>query len=386
MKHGSIALILIFVSFFSGILGAWSFFFLSGQFELNTHTPQQEENVARESSQVSLVSLKDTEKNITGLVDTISPAVVSIVIKKDLIVYRSDPWWFFEQPTGTVRRQVGGGSGFFVRKDGTILTNKHVVADPQAIYTVILSDGTEYDAQVLALDPINDLAVIQIQSEKNDFPVLPLISQNEDIKVGSFVVAVWNALAEFQNSVSLWIISGKERTIEAQGEELSGLIQTDAAINPGNSGGPLIELSGKVVWINTAIVSWSNGIGFSIALTQEKIEYMLKSIQESWKIKRPFIGINYIENSPWVAKELKLSENYWVYIVEENESVIPGSEAQKAGLEWGDLILSINGKKIQGSETLISIIQNSIPGTMIELEVIKKGGEKKTLQMKLGEY
>jgi serine protease Do len=161
------------------------------------------------------------------------------------VVYRSDPWGFFEQPTGTVRRQVGGGSGFFVRKDGTILTNKHVVSDPNAEYTIILSDGTEYRAKVLGLDPVNDLAVIQIDAneKKEEFIPLPIIADTQEVQIGQFVIAVGNALAEFQNSVALGIVSGKDRSIEAEGTQLTGLLQTDAAINPGNSGGPLLNLS-----------------------------------------------------------------------------------------------------------------------------------------------
>ena len=147
---------------------------------------------------------------------------------------------------------------------------------------MILNDGSEYPASVLALDPINDLAVIKISAKQDEsFSPLALGTQAQSPNIGDFVIAVGNALAEFQNSVSLGIVSGKERSIEAQGENLTGLIQTDAAINPGNSGGPLLDLTGKVIGINTAIVSGSNGIGFAISLTQEKIDYMLKSIQES---------------------------------------------------------------------------------------------------------
>ena len=167
------------------------------------------------------------------------------MISKDLVVYRSDPWGFFQQPTGTVRRQVWGGSGFFVKKDGTILTNKHVVSDPNAEYTVILSDGIEYPAKVLGLDPVNDLAVIKIESTEaqKEFTPLPIIADTQEVQIGQFVIAVGNALAEFQNSVALGIVSGKDRSIEAEGTQLTGLLQTDAAINPGNSGGPLLNLS-----------------------------------------------------------------------------------------------------------------------------------------------
>ena len=182
---------------------------------------------------------------MTQTVADSAQSIVSIVISKDLVVYRSDPWGFFQQPSGTVRRQVGGGSGFFVKKDGTILTNKHVVSDPNAQYTVILSDGSEYPAKVLGLDPVNDLAVIKIEATKTqkEFIPLPIVADTQEVHIGQFVIAVGNALAEFQNSVALGIVSGKDRSIEAEGTQLTGLLQTDAAINPGNSGGPLLNLS-----------------------------------------------------------------------------------------------------------------------------------------------
>lgn len=212
---------------------------------------------------------------------------------------------------------------------------------------MILNDGSEYPASVLALDPINDLAVIKISAKQDEsFSPLALGTQAQSPHIGDFVIAVGNALAEFQNSVSLGIVSGKDRSIEAQGENLTGLIQTDAAINPGNSGGPLLDLTGKVIGINTAIVSGSNGIGFAISLTQEKIDYMLKSIQESGRIKRPFIGINYIPNSPGIAAELGLKSDKGIYIIDEKESVIAGSSAQKAGLEPGDIILEIQNTSL----------------------------------------
>jgi len=195
-------------------------------------TPPQIEEQGQDAvqKQADLVNL---ESSITDEVSNISPSVVSIIIKKDLVVYRSDPWGFFQQPIGNVRRQIGGGSGFFITKDGTILTNKHVISDNNATYTVITNDGTEYDAQVVATDPINDLAVIKIEdSSGKEFPPLSFIESQDNVKLGSFAIAIGNALAEFQNSISLGIVSGKDRDIEASGEKLTGLIQTDATINP----------------------------------------------------------------------------------------------------------------------------------------------------------
>ena len=319
-------------------------------------------------------------------VQDIAPSVVSIVIKKDLVIYRSDPWGFFQQPAGTVRRQVWGGSGFFVTTDGTLITNKHVVSDRDAEYTIILSDGTEYNARVLALDPINDLAVMKITDWDQAFTPLKIIENTDEIQVWEFAIAIGNALAEFQNSVSLGIVSGKDRAIEAQGESLSGLIQTDAAINPGNSWGPLLDLDWRVMGVNTAIVNGSNGIWFSIALTQDRIDYMLESIAQDGRIKRPFIGINYIQNSPWIAAELWLKSEYWAYIIDEPNSIVEWSSADQSGLEPGDIILEIDEKKIDGQITLGSIVQNAIPGEILNLKVLKKSWEEKNIELELWEY
>ena len=383
MQHRFLIITIILCSLISWVIG--SVIFLSF-FQINTSMNDQEKTatpVVIEKEKT--YELKTLQENITSIAQDIAPSVVSIIIRKDLVIYRSDPWGFFQQPTGAISRQVWGGSGFFINKNGTILTNKHVVLDKNADYTVILNDGTEYDGKVLALDPINDLAVIKIMGN-NDFIPLSLIQDENQVKIWSFSIAIWNALAEFQNSVSLGIISGKDRTIQAGGESLSGLLQTDAAINPGNSWWPLINLDGKAIWINTAIVSGSNGIGFSIALTQDKVDYMLDSIEKDGKIKRPFIGINYIQNSPGVARELWLSVNYGAYIINEAGSIIEWTSAAEAWLEPGDIILEVNKIVLNKKDSLGSIIRNSIPGDMLSLKVLKTSGEQKNLELELWAY
>jgi len=349
--------------------------------------PQTTETIPRKietnSEQIDLISLENT---INTTVQDIAPSVVSIVISKDMVVYRSDPWGFFQQPAGTINRKVWGGSWFFVRRDGTIITNKHVVSDTNADYTVILNSWEEYSAEVIALDPVNDLAVIKISDESREFTPLSLIADETEIEVWDFWIAVGNALAEFQNSVSLWIVSAKDRSIEAEWDTLSGLIQTDAAINPWNSGGPLINLLGKVIGINTAIASNSNGIWFAFTLTESRIDYMLESIAESGRIMRPFIGINYIPNSTWVANELWLPVDYGVYIIDESESIVSWSSADLAWLEPGDIILEVNNQQIGTLVSLGSIIQNSLPWDILSLKVLKKSWEEVAIDLELWAY
>lgn len=165
------------------------------------------------------ISASDIEAEVKDVASRVGPSVVSIVVTKDMQTYRTDPFGFFYEPAGTVRRKVGGGTGFFVRKDGYVLTNKHVVSDPQASYSIVLSNGEELDGKVLAFDPTTDLAMVRAYYDDGKpydgaVPVA-FIPQTGDLSVGSFVVAIGNALAEFQNTLTFGVVSGLGRSIEA---------------------------------------------------------------------------------------------------------------------------------------------------------------------------
>lgn len=332
-----------------------------------------------------ITNITSLQSDITKLVKDVSPSVVSIIIKKDLTVYRQDPFWFLQTPIWTVKRKIWWWTWFFISKDWKIITNKHVISDELAEYTVITNDWNEFDAKVIAQDPVNDLAILQVDISWKVYLPLDVISKNDELSIWQFAIAIWNTLAEYQNSVSLGVISWKNRTIWDDTIQLSGLIQTDAAINPGNSWGPLINLDWKVVWINTAIVSWAEWLGFSIPLTQNRISYILRSIEKYWSIKKPFIWINYIINSTWIQKELWLKFNYWAYIPDVKESIVPWSNAEKAGLQPWDLILEADWEEIDLDNTLNSIIQTKIPWDTIKLKVLKKNKEEKEIELILWE-
>lgn len=165
------------------------------------------------------ISVSDIETDVKDVASRVGPSVVSIVVTKDMQTYRTDPFGFFYEPAGTVRRKVGGGTGFFVRKDGYVLTNKHVVSDPNANYSIVLSNGEELDGKVLAFDPTTDLAMVRAY-HKDGKPYasavpVKVIAQTGDLSVGSFVVAIGNALTEFQNTLTFGVVSGLGRSIEA---------------------------------------------------------------------------------------------------------------------------------------------------------------------------
>ena len=217
------------------------------------------------------------QTSIVEIVKKVTPAVITIVVSRDLP--KIEGFYFFpfggqrfiipKMEKGKRKTKIGGGSGFVISPDGLILTSQHVVADPKASYTVILEPDKKYPAKVLARDPITDIAVLKIKAK--NFPYLEL-GDSGKIELGQTVIAVGNALGEFHDTVSTGVISGLSRYITAysgltqQAARLRGLIQTDAAINPGNSGGPLVDLEGKVIGINTAVVMGAQNIGFAIPI------------------------------------------------------------------------------------------------------------------------
>ena len=338
-------------------------------------------------------TITNLENNITSLVKEVSPSVVNIIITKELTTYRRDPWGFFQEPIWSIERKVWWWSWFFIDENWIIITNKHVIWDPNSKYTIITHDNKEYEASVIALDPLTDLWVLKIDNrDKEKFKTLDIINNEEQINIWQFAIAIWYALWEFQNSVSLWVISWKNRSIEAsdwswtQRQKLSGLLQTDAAINPWNSWWPLINLAWEVVWINTAI-AWSwQWVWFTIPLTQKRIEYILESIKNHWEIKRPFIWISYIPVNENIAKELWLKYDYWAYILNEPGSVVEWSSAYNKWIQPWDHILSIDWINITIQNDLVTQIQNKIPWDKVELEIIKNSWNEEIIEIILWEY
>lgn len=339
------------------------------------------------------------ESAIVEVVKNASPAVVSIIVSKDLSKvpgFSSSPFDFnpfsldpfFENRNNSSNLQeIGGGSGFIIRPDGLIMTNKHVVSDTNATYTVLMSDGRKFDAQVLSRDPVNDLAIVKI--EANDLPTLTL-GDSSKIQIGQKVIAIGNSLGHYSNTVTTGVVSGIGRTITASGgitsELLEGVIQTDAAINPGNSGGPLLDIGGSVIGINTAMDQQGQLIGFAIPANDIKKD--IETFQRFGRIVKPFLGVRYVLVNENIKEENNLTVDYGALIVTGTSSsqpaVVAGSAAAKAGLKAGDIILEVNDTKVDENHSLARLLKDFNPADTVKMKVLS-GEVTKDITVTLGE-
>jgi serine protease Do len=331
------------------------------------------------------------------VVNKVKPAVVSVVGTQDFGKISRQPNYYspfgdffgFSQPEQREgKQQVIGGSGFIVTEDGLILTNKHVVDTENVNYSVVLNDGTRYDAQVLAKDPNLDIAILKI--DKTGLPTVEL-GDSDKMQIGETVIAIGNALGEYQNSVTKGVVSGLARTIQAgdnagNSEVIENTIQTDAAINSGNSGGPLLNLSGEVVGMNTAVSTEGQLLGFALPINTAKQD--IESVKANGKIVRPYMGIRYTAITKEVQTANDLSVDYGAILVRGQQSgelaVIPGSPADKAGLEENDIILEIDGQRIDQDHSIVGVLSEHKSGDTLSLKVLHDGTEK-TVGLTLGE-
>lgn len=322
---------------------------------------------------------------IVQIAKKVCPGVITIVISKDLpqvegfyyFPFGGQEFLFPKFKKEKEKTKIGGGSGFIVSPDGYIITCNHVVSDPEADYTVILDPQRKFPAQVLAKDPLVDIAILKIEGK--NFPYLEMGDSNK-IELGEMVIAVGNSLGEFEDTISAGIISGLSRKITAltgsqfKTTSLRGLIQTDAAINPGNSGGPLVNMEGKVIGVNTAMVVGAENIGFAIPINYAKA--ILEEVKKYGRLKRPFLGIRYVILNREISEANKLPLDYGALIVRENlgePAIIKDSPAEKAGLKEYDIILEIDGKKIDEENPLADILSKYKFGDEIVLKVLREG-------------
>lgn len=390
----ALASLIVSVLSFTGLIRLMQNGGITIQGAVNTYLPKNV--VVKEKTVEKYIPQTTQEQIIVDIVKRSQDAVVSVIATKDLPVLEQsfiDPFQGFGLPNdffggaqiphyqqkGTEKREVSSGTGFIVSAEGLILTNKHVVSEEGAEFTVLMNNGDKYPAKVLARDPVQDVAIVKI--EKNNLPVL-MLGNSDTIQIGQTVIAIGNALGEFRNTVSAGVISGLRRTITAQGggmeETLEDLIQTDAAINPGNSGGPLLNLAGEVIGMNTAMSAAAQNIGF--ALPVNKALRDIEQVKKTGTISYPFLGVRYVAIDEDVQKKNNLTVAYGAWVARgetgTDVAVVPGSPADVAGIEENDIILEANGKKITKDNSLAKVIQTSKVGDVIRLKVLHKGTEK----------
>lgn len=325
------------------------------------------ERFTRRESTGRTESITVEEQSATiDVVKDVSPSVVSITTIQSQLD-------FF----GNVQKTKAAGTGFIVKDDGLILTNKHVVSDDEAEYSVFTSDGKEYKAAIEAVDPSFDIAFLKIDGKGLKTVKL---GDSDKIEVGQNVIAIGNALGQYQNTVTTGVVSAVGRAIEAgdsagETETLENLIQTDAAINPGNSGGPLVNISGQVIGINTAVDSSAQGIGFAIPIDLAKSA--LESVIKTGRVQRPYLGIRYINITKEFAARNSLSVDHGalIYASGGDLAVLPGSPAARAGLKEGDIITKINDTKLGQGKSLVSVLSSLNVGDKVRIMFMRNGKE-----------
>ena len=326
----------------------------------------------------------------------ISPSVVSITANT---TSQSSDFFGFTQPIQTVSE----GTGIIISSNGLVLTNRHVVPAGTTSVSITLSNGTQLNnvsvvGRTSTSDTL-DIAILKINNSDGVKLIPAVLGNSSQVQVGDAVIAVGNALGQFQNTVTSGIISGFGRNITAgssggnnnifgltssSSENLTDMFQTDAAINEGNSGGPLVNLNGQVIGINTAIASNSQNIGFAIPINE--VEGLIKEVLATGKFRRPFLGVRFELLNPTLASKYHLSVSAGAYIPQNTSSgpsIIPGSAAAKAGLKPGDVITKVNNVNVNMQNDLTLLIDQYMPGTKVKLTVVS-GSHTKTIIAKLG--
>lgn len=362
-------ILLVLVSLSAGFLGGW----------LGADSKGQTTTASR-SEQTQVVSSE------SDLINAIAKEVGDSVVSIDVVGQTSEGGYFGIGPQ-TAR---SAGTGIIIASNGLVVTNRHVVPEGTTQVAVTLADGTELeDVKVIgrtrATDPL-DVAFLKIGDTKGKKLVAAKIGDSSKVEVGDKVVAIGNALGQFQNTVTSGIISGYGRSVQAASsdgtttESLQDLFQTDAAINSGNSGGPLVNINGEVIGINTAIAGGgAQDIGF--AIPTGNISGLIKTVISTGKFQQPYLGVRYIPLTNDVAKQLDLDVTRGAYIMTEEEAggqqtILPDSPAEKAGLQPGDVILEVEGKKIDERNGLTVLLNQRGVNDTVTLKILRDGGER----------
>lgn len=316
---------------------------------------------------------------IADIAQKVGPSVVSVITEQQRTV-RSI------YGTQSVQGQAAG-TGVIVDKSGYVLTNKHVVPEGTNAVKLILSDGSSYEGvEIVGRDPLNDLAILKIQDPADDITPASL-GDSDTVRVGQKVVAIGNALGQFQNTVTSGIISGVGRPIEAGDgsgyvEQLSNLFQTDTAINSGNSGGPLLNYDGEVIGINTAVAEDAQNVGFAIPINEAK--GIIVSAQKTGTVTRPFLGVQFTTITEAFAQGQNLPVDTGALVSSGEGAIVADSPAAKAGLRPGDIVIKIDDIKLDDRRTLDSVVGRYGVGDSVELTILR-GDKRITVEATLAE-
>lgn len=343
----------------------------SGQIATNSISTENRQQIV--SSEGELIS---------EIAEKVGPSVVSISVKTTA-TYQG----FFGLQQS---EREGSGTGVIISDDGVVITNRHVVPTEASSVSITLSDGTILDdvsviGRTANSDPL-DIAFLKINDTKGKKLTIASIGDSGSVQVGERVIAIGNALGQFQNTVTSGILSGYGRDIQANDngniESLQNLFQTDAAINPGNSGGPLMNLSGQVIGINVAVADAQN-IGFAIPIND--IKGLIASVQKNGKLERPYLGIRYVSLTDDAAYYYNLDTKRGAYIapIQSGQApIVKGSPAEKAGLREKDIIIAVNDVAIDEKNSLVSVLGRFSVGDNVELKIIREGREQ-TISLRL---
>ena len=367
-KYASLIIVGLLVCGVGGFAGGW----LAGSMRGADSGVDMQHMIQSDGS--TTVTLE--EEAISSVAAKVSPSVVSIVTTTSA----RSVWGYSSQ---------GAGTGIIVSKDGYIMTNNHVIKGASKV-SVVLADGTEYDkVAVVGSDPLNDIAFVKIEGVSNLTPAE--LGNSGKLRIGQRVVAIGNALGQFDSTVTSGIVSAMGRPLVASSsdgsdsENLTDLIQTDAAINSGNSGGPLVDLAGRVIGINTAVATDANGIGFAIPINATR--GVLAEVLEHGKVARAYLGVRYLDVTASLASSKDLDSKKGAFVSADGEThpVVKGGPADKAGVKADDIILKVDDDVIGIAGSMSSIIGQYRPGDKVTLTVLRDGKEI-TLNAELAAY
>lgn len=336
------------------------------------------------------VQIVSEESVVINVVKNVGPSVITVVAQSkpqsQSDAFNFGPFQVFglpgqEKPSEPQNQSIG--SGFIITNDGLIATNKHVVSDTSAKYQIVTSNDKKYTVSKIYRDPLNDIALLKIDVAENKGQKLTPVKlgDSNNLQVGQFVIAIGTALGEFNNTVTTGVISGLGRGVTAGDsfagfvERLDNVIQTDAAINPGNSGGPLVNSSGQVIGINTAIAQNGQNIGF--ALPVSILKDSMNNFNQTGQFNRPYLGVTY----KMLSKDVAILND--VVLGAYVQSVVTSSPAESAGISQGDIIIKFDGKAVNEQNELSELIGVKKVGDNVSISVWRDG---KTLNLnaKLG--